>query len=155
MDWGALFHSSNNNARMIDLGDIGAWVRDGVLSLRTIQIGSAQYVNADEYAPNANGSEDHKSLMTAGMLFLKSIDIEPSHEKTLNGYRVDVTGGNWVIECGDTNAPPVIHHLRSGIDHVGILPYQPIEDLISLYVFERGNNWSIKSRIMNNGESLD
>jgi hypothetical protein len=100
----------------------------------------------------ANGGDEHRELSRLGAMFLKKQGKQWKFEERFNRKRVDIisTDHEWVIECGDTQARPVVEHLYGGDDHtercnmVGIIPFQDASVDFHMYVFKRGSAWDEK-----------
>lgn len=97
----------------------------------------------------ARGGDWHVDLSKIGAMFLRSQGKDYQFEQWFNRKRVDIlsTDHDWVIECGDTQARPIIEHLYGGDDHehrcnkVAIIPFQSDYHNFFMYVFMRGSAW--------------
>lgn len=95
------------------------------------------------------GGSEHQLIANIASLFLLDLGKEVLTEVKFNSRRVDLLAADYscVIECGDTNAPPIVDHLYDGnngmpCSFVGVMPFQDLIDDPFMYVFKRGVNWN-------------
>lgn len=153
-----IFHSSGDERRWIQYGDINKLVNADIIKVRKVQIGLSEFtmslINApileahrlfySRYARNFlnAGGEDHQRLNLIAAAYLIDQGHIPIPEQWANGKRVDLLTQDqkWIIECGDTDAAPIYKHLYYTCQFFGVLPY-PVQSPI-LFVFERGAKWN-------------
>jgi hypothetical protein len=100
---------------------------------------------------SVGGGAGHQILANVASLFLQDMGKRVTNETWANGRRVDVaaTDWSWIIECGDTNARPIMDHLyqvpeAGRAERVAIIPFQDDMSLkaIEMHVFRRGPQWT-------------
>lgn len=141
--FGDIFHSSGNGLRDITYGGIASWIEDHLLDWYY------QYVTVlGNVPPNSKltGGTFHQQLGALAAAIMRTEGFTPQFEKFANGRRVDLISDDerWIIECGDTNASPIITHLFRTCERFSVLPFQSYPDhnaTVCLYTFVRGANW--------------
>lgn len=93
------------------------------------------------------GGDEHQLIANIASLFLHDLGKEVLYETRFNSRRVDLVASDYscIIECGDTNAPPIVDHLYEGetrqpCSFVGVMPFQELNAPF-IYIFKRGVNW--------------
>lgn len=155
---GRIFHSSGNPGRGIDYGDIDQWFDKQWISARKVFLDDIGAVNQIAHLNNFDlaqllhenhrclimnaGSDAHQRLCLLAAAYLISLGKQPVPEQRVNGKRVDlITSDNeWIIECGDTDARPLLKHLYSTCEHFAVFPFDTEPQF--LVVFERGTGWN-------------
>jgi hypothetical protein len=151
-----IFHSSRSALRQIDYGNIGNWMKNDWIKAREVILGDTPLVKELLLPENElksqrillerhgiclinGGSAVHRQLCRVAAAYLLDLNKKPITEQRYNGKRVDLISDDkkWIIECGDTDAKPILEHLYNTCQYFAVYPFGSK----SLYVFERGTKW--------------
>lgn len=153
---------SGDSRRYIEYGNMAHWINSYaiVISRQSIDTPQTKQIVAlirqhdteglksyKRQVLRVHGGDSHHDLAMLAYYWLIDTGHTPKCEQAVNGHRVDVVSDDLsiLIECGNTDAVPVIEHLHKPAAKVCVVPFQGLHETQGapfMYVFERGDGFA-------------